>query len=191
MSTTNRGDPNVGRVVAWMLLKPRRLRGMAFEVQINTYSARGQRKPYRTPLPTAPLLIRTESLAVGRGGWRYSRQIPEPSEYAGHSVMEGVGPWWQLDEPGLCEHLDPALVLSSLYELEVVYESDVLWLRAKPRPHGDIDDAAALVFCDEETWQGRVDRQWGVLVDVKSWSDEEGGVRSVLQWRHEPYHQEQ
>lgn len=176
-----------GDLLALLLLGPRRLRGMDFEVQVDHYSDWQRQEPGRAPVSADPVIIRVETLSVADGRWHYAKHVPEADVFAERSSQAGVGLWWDLPYAGLIEHLEPALVLSSLCGFHATCDRRGCFLRATPRTQGDIDAAAVLVDCDADVWQCRVDPRWGVLLEVDSWSDWKSGFRSVLQWRIEPH----
>lgn len=105
---------------------------------------------------------------------------------APQEVLVPGGAWWDLDEPGLIEHLDPGLVLSSLTDFEARSAASMEVLRARPRHESDLDAAAFLVYVRDDEWQGTVDSATGVLVSVTSHRNGVLNFRSDLEWIHRP-----
>jgi len=173
-----------GSVLEAVIRQPRRLRSADFAVQVTRYSDWHPESPARGAARGGPALVHAERLSVTRDHWTYTREVPEGE--IGTLGAEGDGPWWELPYPALIEHLDPALVLTSLSDFTASSESDGAHLRAKPRHQGDVDAAAALVDCDADLWLGLVDLEWGILREVESRSKWAGGFRSVLEWTLEP-----
>lgn len=177
-----------GALLARLLRQPRHLRGADFEVRVSHFADWHPENPGRRSCPWSPALFWVDTLSVTGGHWSYTRR--HSAGQVGDVRTSGVGPWWELRYPNLIEHLDPPLVLSSLWDFTATSDAHGPVLRAKPRRQGDVDAGAGLVNCDADVWIGSVDPAWGVLREVESRSDWAGGFRSVLEWEKEPCHQE-
>ncbi len=168
----------LGRVLELILRGPARLRSREFRAEVTT--CRGTAPTW--PISADPGSLRVgeqELIAFGAAGWRHELQRvgtggPSRSE-------SGSGHWWELDHPGIQEHLDPGLLLSSLYDLRGLdtVRGPVLWGRV--RPMGDMDDLAALVYgFGGDGWRGLVDHRSGVLSEARWLRSGRAGFRSQM-----------
>ncbi len=174
---------STGALVARLLRGPRHLRDADFEVRVSHYSDWHPESAMRPSAPFDPPLLGVDLLTVTGSYGRDTRL--SPMSLGGQMRTSESDPWWELEVPCVVEHLDPALVLSSLSDFEASLDTSGLLLRAKPRQAG-IDEGACLTLFDAETWVGRVDPVWGILREVESTSRRRGGIRSVLEWERTP-----
>lgn len=168
----------VGRLLELILRGPTRLRSREFSGRVRTY--RGTAPTW--PIATDPGPLRRgeeEVLEVSAGSWSHGLELAG----GGRRVRPGppAQPWWELDRPGIQEHLDPGLLLSSLYDLRAAEGVRGPVLRGKVIPNSDMDELAALVYGGGgDGWQGVVDPRLGVLLDARWIRAGRVGFRSEL-----------
>ena len=178
--------PTLGRVLELVLRGPERLRACEFRAEVTTY---------RGTAPTWPILEDPGSLQLGERelvsagplGWRYQLQGAGSVDPARRK--SGTGSWWDLDRPGVQEHLDPGLLLSSLYDLRGGETVGGPVLSGRVRPVGDMDDLAALVYgFGGDGWRGLVDPRIGVLREARWIKSGRVGFRSRMRLEVEGGH---
>ncbi len=168
----------LGRVLELILRGPARLRSREFRAQVTTH--RGAALTWPIPRDPGPLRIaERELIACGPAGWRHElRRVRTGGPARSES---GTGSWWELDHPEIQEHLDPGLLLSSLYDLRAVDTVRGPVLSGRVRPMGDMDDLAALVYgFGGDGWRGLVDPRLGVLSEARWLRSGRAGFRSQM-----------
>ncbi|MGC8473241.1 MAG: hypothetical protein ACP5PW_02380 [Candidatus Dormibacteria bacterium] len=168
----------LGRLLELILRGPERLRSREFRAEVTTY--RGTAQTWPISEDPGPLhASEPELFAAGPSGWRYEPVPPGSGRLA--RLGNGAGGWWELDRPGVQEHLDPGPLLSSLYDLRAVDTKSGPVLSGRVRPVRDMDDLAALVYgFGGDSWAGVVDPRTGVLREARWLRSGRAGFRSRM-----------
>ncbi len=155
----------LGRLLELILRGPERLRSLEFQAEVTTH--RGTAGAWPISYHPGPLRVgERELIAGGPSGWHH--ELLRPGAGGPARSESGVVSWWEVDRPGIQEHLDPGLLLSSLYDLRAVNSVRGPLLRGRVRPTGDMDDLAALVYgFGGDGWTGLVDPAIGVLREAQ------------------------